>query len=77
MVGGKSREADEARFGKGQYDERQSPDEQFLLTRDFDVAGVIVELLDGFYFDQLLGRWVNVNDSYMAVRQLALELMDK
>lgn len=77
MVGGKSREAVEERFGKSPYDESQSSDEQFLLTHDFDVVGVIAELQDGFYFDQLLGRWVNVNDSYRAVRQLALELMDK
>lgn len=77
MVGGKSREAVEARFGKDKYDESQSPDEQFLLTHDFDAAGVIAELQDGLYFDHLLERWVNVKDSYKAVRQLALELMNQ
>ena len=77
MAGGKSRDVFEARFGNKGYDASQSSEEQFRLTHDEGIAGVLAELQDGIYFDWYLDRWVNVNDSYRAVRQFALELEEK
>lgn len=74
MAGGKSRDVFEARFGNEGYDASQSSEEQFRLTHDEGIAGVLAELQDGLYFDWYLDRWVNVNDSYQAVRQFALDL---
>lgn len=68
IIGSKTREAIEARFGDGPYDEFSSAEEQFQILFDYGLDGVKAELEEGYYFDEFLNRWVDVEESFAAVR---------